>query len=127
MLADDSARLLRDEEMLAALGYEPVGFTDPEAALTACRARPDRFDALLLARKGGGIASGCPDLPIVLETRSAEEIGADSLVIAGIADVVRWPMAAAEIAAALDRCSLLRKRQPKTPSSGSREAYSMAR
>lgn len=51
----------------------------------------------------------------------------DSLVIAGIADVVRWPMAAAEIAAALDRCSSLRKREPKTRSSGLRETYSMAR
>ena len=30
MVANDSARLLRDEEMLAALGYEPVGFTDAD-------------------------------------------------------------------------------------------------
>ena len=101
MVADDSARLIRDEEMLAALGYEPVGFTDPEAALAACRARPERFDALLVAHFGSVKASlelaaalhqAAPGLPIVLETRSAEEIGADSLVNAGIADVVRWPM-----------------------------------
>jgi signal transduction histidine kinase/FixJ family two-component response regulator len=136
MVADDSARLLRDEEMLAALGYEPVGFTNPEAALAACRARPDRFDALLVAHFGSVKASlelaaalhqAAPGLPIVLETKSAEEIGADSLVMAGITDVVRWPMAAAEIAAALDRCSSLRKRAAKTPSSASRETYSMAR
>ncbi len=136
MVADDSARLIRDEEMLAALGYEPVGFTDPEAALAACRARPERFDALLVAHFGSVKASlelaaalhhAAPGLPIVLETRSAEEIGADSLVNAGIADVVRWPMAAAEIAAALDRCSQPRKREAKAPSTAIREVYSLAR
>jgi signal transduction histidine kinase/FixJ family two-component response regulator len=134
LVADDNARLLRDEEMLAALGYEPVGFTDPEAALAACRARPERFDALLIADFGSVKASlelaaalhqAAPGVPVVLETRSAEEIGADSLVNAGIADVVRWPMAAAEIAAALDRCSQLRKRDAKAPSNATRETYSM--
>ena len=67
-----------------------------------------------------------PSLPIVLETKSVEEIGADGLVNAGIADVVRWPMAAAEIAAALNRCLSLRKREAKTASSTSRDTNSMA-
>jgi hypothetical protein len=46
MVASDSSRLLRDEEMLAALGYEPVGFAGADLALAACRATPQRFDTL---------------------------------------------------------------------------------
>jgi CheY-like chemotaxis protein len=65
-------------------------------------------------------------LPIVLATKSSEEIGADSLVIAGITDVVRWPIAAAEIAAALDRCSALRNLETKAPPGAARESCSLA-
>jgi signal transduction histidine kinase len=50
---DASERVLADEEMLAALGYEPVGFTHAEDALAACRMIPNRFDACLV----GHIAS----------------------------------------------------------------------
>jgi DNA-binding LytR/AlgR family response regulator len=48
-----------------------------------------------------------PHLPIVLATKWTEEICADRLMFAGIADVVHWPIVAAEIAAALNRCSQL--------------------
>jgi len=41
-------RLLGDEDMLAALGYEPVGFSVAADALAACRAAPERFDALII-------------------------------------------------------------------------------
>jgi hypothetical protein len=37
-------------------------------------------------------------------TRSAVDVGSDALVRAGIADVVRRPIASAELAAALSRC-----------------------
>jgi DNA-binding NtrC family response regulator len=136
MVADDSARLLRDEETLAALGYEPVGFTDARVALAVCRGRPERFDVLIVGHLGSASSSlelaaalheAAPRLPIVLATKSTEEIGADGLVTAGITDVVRWPMAAAEIAAALHHCSVLTNREPKAPSSPSRETYSLAR
>ena len=51
VLVVDEAReqLLRDEEILAALGYEPVGFTRVADALEACREAPKRFDILLVA------------------------------------------------------------------------------
>lgn len=135
MVASESPRLLRDEETLAALGYEPVGFMDGQVALAACRDRPERFDALVVGHLGSANASlelaaalhqAAPRLPIVLATKSAEEIGADSLVIAGIADVVRWPIAAVEIAAALDRCSAQRKLEAKPPPGAARESYFMA-
>jgi hypothetical protein len=45
----------------------------------------------------------------VLATRAAIEIGADTLVSAGISDVVRWPIVAEEIAFALTYGAAVRK------------------
>ncbi len=113
VVATDQARLLRDEEMLAALGYEPVGFATADAAVAACRTRPERFDALVVGHFGSAIASlqlaaalhdAAPDLPIVLAAKFAQEIDTDTLLAAGIADVVHWPIVAAEIAPALQHC-----------------------
>ena len=110
LVASDGTRLLRDEEMLAALGYEPVGFTTVAAALAACRAKPERFDIFIIGHLGSCTSSlelatalhaAAPHAPIVLATRSMEGIGADNLIGAGISDVVRWPIVAEEIAAAL--------------------------
>jgi DNA-binding NtrC family response regulator len=67
-----------------------------------------------------------PHLPVVLATKSTEEIGADTLMNAGIADVVHWPIVAAEIAAALDRCLAPRKLGTKPPSDTSQAIYSLA-
>ncbi|MEA2865941.1 MAG: hypothetical protein QOE39_656 [Bradyrhizobium sp.] len=122
IVTNDSARLLRDEEMLAALGYEPVGFMAADAALAACRAAPERFDMLVIGHLGSAplslelafaLHAAAPDLPIVLAMTSANEIDADVLVAAGIADVVRWPIIAAEVAAALDHCSAAKRREAK--------------
>jgi signal transduction histidine kinase/uncharacterized protein with PIN domain len=110
MAASDDGQLLRDEEMLAALGYEPVGFCSAAAALSACQKGPDRFDALIVGQLGSAASSFelatalhriAPSLPIVLATRSTGGINSDALVPAGITDVVHWPLIAAEIAAAL--------------------------
>jgi Histidine kinase-, DNA gyrase B-, and HSP90-like ATPase len=43
-----SERLMASEELLAAIGYEPVGFTRADDALAACREAPNRFDTLLI-------------------------------------------------------------------------------
>jgi signal transduction histidine kinase len=114
MVVDDaSERLLADEEMLAALGYEPVGFTRSEDALAACRANPKRFDAVLVgrlvsARSALDLATALhetiPDVPILLATASADQIGADPLMAAGITEVVHRPLVSDELASALARC-----------------------
>ncbi|MPZ21860.1 MAG: response regulator, partial [Luteitalea sp.] len=44
---DEKSLVLLGEEILAALGYEPVGFDRSPAALAAFRADPDRFDLVL--------------------------------------------------------------------------------
>ncbi len=64
---DANERLLADEEMLAALGYEPVGFTRAHNALAACTAIPGRFDALLVSH----IAPACPHLIWLLRCKRA--------------------------------------------------------
>jgi len=110
LVAQDSERLLRDEEMLAALGYEPVGFSKSDTAIAACRASPGRFDTIIVGDFGSAARSldlaaslhaAAPRLSIVLAIRATIEIGADRLVSAGISDVVRWPIVAEEIAFAL--------------------------
>jgi DNA-binding NtrC family response regulator len=133
--ASDSARLLRDEEILAALGYEPVGFTAADAALAACRAAPERFDVLIVGHLGSTKSSlelaaalheAAPHLPIVLATKSTDEIKINSLMLSGIADVVHWPLVTAEIAAALNRCSQLTGPEAKPPPNSSHGAYWLA-
>jgi signal transduction histidine kinase len=113
VVGDQSQRLLADEEILAALGYEPVGFTTASAALAACRTSPNRFDALLVGHLvrahsalelAAALHDVVPDLPILLATASVDEIGADALAAAGISGVVHRPLISAEIAAALARC-----------------------
>ena len=48
MIVDDEPALVAlAEEMLAGLGYEPVGFESSDLALQAFRARPERFDLVL--------------------------------------------------------------------------------
>jgi signal transduction histidine kinase len=107
-----SERLLADEEMLAALGYEPVGFTRADDALAACRAMPKRFDALVIGHLvpansaldlAAALHESVPDVPILLATASADEIGADALLAAGVSAVVHRPLISAEIASALPR------------------------
>ena len=113
VLDDAGGRLLADEEMLAALGYEPVGFTCVGDALAACRATPKRFDAavvghLLSAASALDLAVALheivPDMPILLATASADERGAEALVAAGISEIVHRPLISAELASALARC-----------------------
>jgi CheY-like chemotaxis protein len=113
----DPGRLLRDEEILAAVGYEPVGLTRAADAQTMCRESPERFDALVVGHLAPMTASLdlaaalheiSPGLPILLATASVADFGANALVVAGISDVVSWPIIATEIATALRDC--LRRR-----------------
>ena len=48
---DDRDSLLGDEEILAALGYEPIGFDRPADAIAAVRSEPTRFDAVLISMR----------------------------------------------------------------------------
>jgi CheY-like chemotaxis protein len=112
LIDHDRARLSRDEEILAALGYEPIGFTQPAEALTACRKAPERFDALVVGHFGparsvldlvADLHAAAPQVPIVIATTSADEVDADALLAVGGFEVVHRPLVSTEIAAALER------------------------
>jgi signal transduction histidine kinase len=108
---DDRNSLLGDEEILAALGYEPIGFDRLADAITAVQSEPGRFDAVLICVASVGNALDLahtlhaisPMQPILL-ARSALDIGVDALVQAGVADLVRRPLVGAELASVLSRC-----------------------
>jgi signal transduction histidine kinase len=112
VLENERQRLLRDEEMLAALGYEPVGFERSCDALTACRADPERFDAILISHASIPDALGLARAlhaisrarTILIATTSATDVGVDALTEAGVAELLRRPLMGTELAAALSRC-----------------------
>ncbi|GJD49051.1 Sensor histidine kinase RcsC [Methylobacterium crusticola] len=112
VLDPDPTSRLRDEEVLAALGYEPVGFSQLDHALSACEAASDRFAAVLIGQPtspalGLSFASALqrkdPRLPLILAAGSAAADDPAALARAGIGELVQWPLIASEIAMALAR------------------------
>ena len=80
VLETDRGRLLRHEEILAALGYEPVGFTGPqEAAQRLCRRARASTQRSYAINPAPAVALDfattlrelAPNVPIVLATTSA--------------------------------------------------------
>jgi signal transduction histidine kinase/ActR/RegA family two-component response regulator len=110
---DNREQLLRTEEILAALGYEPVGFMTAEEALASCRREPNRFDAFIIGHLMSGQAmlelaaqlrKTVADAPILLAKASVQEDSARTLVVAGVSEVVSRPIIVSEITTALARC-----------------------
>jgi CheY-like chemotaxis protein len=113
IVESERERLLRDEEKLAALGYEPVGFELPADALAACRSEPGRFDIILVShgsqtRDGLDLARALHEVaplpPVLLAAASTMDFGIGRLAEAGISEVLPWPLASTELATALARC-----------------------
>jgi CheY-like chemotaxis protein len=113
MIVDDERPLVAlAEEVLAGLGYEPVGFVSSRAALEAFRAAPDRFDALLtdesmpdltgteLVRQ---IRSLRPGIPTILMSGHGDPRLVSRAGEIGIDEVLRKPLHGREIAEALAR------------------------
>ncbi|QPF89907.1 two-component system VirA-like sensor kinase [Bradyrhizobium commune] len=111
VLETDGRRLLRYEEILAALGYEPVGFTKLAEAIAACRAAQTRFDVALVCHLPGGssldlaaaLHDAAPALRIILATPSTRDLAMPSLKTSGITALVHHPLVSAELAGVLAR------------------------
>ena len=113
IVESDRDRLLRDEEKLAALGYEPVGIQLAADALAACRSEPARFDIILVGcasqpQDAVAVARALHEIlssqPVLLAVASVDDVNVDVLADAGISEVLHWPLDHAELAAALARC-----------------------
>ena len=112
VLNPDETSRYRDEEVVAALGYEPVGYDRAEAAWAACHAEPDRFAALILDRaaafNGAGPAAGLLQLagegrPIIILGSEACDMGPAELAGLGIVEVIARPVRSGALATALAR------------------------
>jgi CheY-like chemotaxis protein len=113
LVVDDDAPLVRlAEEMLAALGYEPVGFERTPAALNAFRSDPMRFDLVLTdevmpdmtgIELSGQLHKLRPDLPIVLMTGYGRPLRPRQLRAAGISEVIKKPLLSAAVAQCIAR------------------------
>jgi PAS domain S-box-containing protein len=100
------------EEILAELGYEPVGFSSSVAALRAFRESPLRFDIVLTDESmpeltgtalAGEIALLRPDLPIVLMSGFAGAQLQERARALGIRELLRKPLQRKDIAECLGR------------------------
>ena len=109
---DEQALVALTEELLARLGYEPVGFDSSAAALQAFRAQPERFDVILtdeampeltgtdLAREVRRLR---PDVPIILMSGYGGTQLTTRAASYGVNDVLRKPLQSRELAEALAR------------------------
>ncbi|WP_419829441.1 two-component system VirA-like sensor kinase [Methylobacterium sp.] len=105
------AAVQEDEETLAALGYEPIGYTDTEAALAALRAEPERFDLLIVENRPSGPlglafarrAAAIVNRPIVLSLSAADTVRPEVLSAVPIVDVARRPWRSTALALTLRR------------------------
>jgi signal transduction histidine kinase len=97
-------------EMLRGLGYEAVCFTEPQAALDALRAEPQRFAAVLTDEVMPGLTGTqlaqalqavAPALPVLLVSGYGGALLAQRAAQAGVRRVLGKPLQRAELARAL--------------------------
>ena len=113
MIVDDEQPLVAlAEELIAQLGYEPLGYASSSAALQAFRAAPHRFDVILtdesmpdlvgteFARQ---IRELRPAIPIILMSGHALAGLVTRAAELGVNEVLRKPLHGRDIADALVR------------------------
>ena len=107
---DETAVLEALEEMLAALGYEPVGYSSSRAALEAFEADPKRFDAVVSDEVMPGLTGTQlavevrklrPGIPVVIATGFGGPGFEMRALAAGVNRVLRKPYRMSDIGDAL--------------------------
>lgn len=113
LMVEDPARRLSNEDMVAALGYEPIGVETPERLLELVEQGSCGFDAILICEAEiterswallAQLRSLCPGVPRILAIGSAAELQAGALAQAGVSAVIQYPPRAGELSSALQRC-----------------------
>ncbi|MEX3982508.1 ATP-binding protein [Paraburkholderia sp. EG287A] len=113
MLVDDEETLVTlGEEVLAELGYEPVGFQSAAEAWQAFQQDPERFDIVVSDQTMPDmtgvelvqlIRTLRPDLPVILCSGFSTVALEEAARKAGVPGVLRKPLSQAELAVALER------------------------
>jgi signal transduction histidine kinase len=111
LVVDDEPELVAlAEEMLQGLGYQPVGFSDPVAALDALRLDPRRFAAVITDEVMPGLSGTrltelvrqqAPQLPVLLISGYGGALLASRAAAAGVTRVLAKPLQRVELAHAL--------------------------
>jgi PAS domain S-box-containing protein len=111
MIVDDERPLVAlAEEIIAGLGYEPVGFDSSNAAIQAFRSSPERFDVVLTDESmpdlvGTELAQAIrrirPDIPVILMTGYGGANLGNRAAMAGINDLLRKPLRRGDLAESL--------------------------
>jgi CheY-like chemotaxis protein len=111
LVVDDEESLVHlAEEVLASLGYEPVGCIGPVEALKVFRAHPERFDAVvsdaIMPDMPGTVLIGelrriRPDLPAILMSGYGGPDLQSQAAAAGVHALLSKPLRAAELAQSL--------------------------
>jgi len=112
LVEDERPLMLLAEEMLAALGYEPAGFTRPSDALDEFQADPSRFDVVIvdylmpemtgteLTKQLRGMRA---DMPIILMSGYEGPVLLQEAFSAGIEHVITKPLALQQLAETIAR------------------------
>jgi signal transduction histidine kinase/CheY-like chemotaxis protein len=113
LLVDDEAALLAvTSEVLKRLGYEVAAFPEPAAALAEFEAAPQRFDAVIVDEVMPGLTgtelarslrTRRAGLAIVLVSGYIGPMMTERAMKAGVDEILKKPVRARELAAALDR------------------------
>jgi CheY-like chemotaxis protein len=112
LVEDEKPLMLLTEEMLAALNYEPAGFTRPTEALEEFRADPSRFDAVVLDQLMPGMTGTelarqlrrlRADVPVLLISGYTGPVLSQQALSAGIDHILTKPLDLRQIAEAMSK------------------------
>jgi PAS domain S-box-containing protein len=110
LVEDERPLMLLAEEMLAALGYEPAGFTRPSNALDEFRADPSRFDVVVLdylmpevtgTELTKHLRAMRGDIPVILMSGYEGPVLLQEAFSSGIEHVITKPLALQQLAEAI--------------------------
>ena len=112
LVDDEKALLIMTAEMLTRLGYEPVPFSDARSALASLEAMPRSYDLVLTDEMMPGLTGtalaravrkASATLPVILISGYTGPMLTQMALGAGVREVLRKPIHAHELAAALAR------------------------
>jgi signal transduction histidine kinase/CheY-like chemotaxis protein len=113
LMAEERSSRLATEDLVAALGYEPIGVETPERLMEVVGKKDCAVDALLLCVSEvteeswallAEFRSRCPDAPRILAIGSAARLDAARLAAAGVSAIIQCPPGPRELSSALQRC-----------------------